>query len=163
MSDYHADKGVFYPDEGKLSNPFFSSRSFWNIKLFFFLRKNFLDSKIMFMEEVFVSRLCVFNLDGFNFHFYLGEFQTCISVSIQFLLSIKHFLLFISLIAQIWQLIISLLISSLQMSSHFFFYQHLIFTYLKEQKTLKCILYLLSFPKLIINYGNYEGRKYILK
>lgn len=60
-----------FPDEGKLSNPFFSSRSFWNIKLFFFLCKNFLDSKITFMEEVFISRLCVFNLDGFNFHYRL--------------------------------------------------------------------------------------------
>ena len=108
--------------------------------------------------------------DGFNFHLYLGEFQTCISVSIQCLLFIRHFLLFISWIAQIWQLI-SLLISSLQMSSHFslfisnlfFSYQSLIFTYLKEQRTLKCILYPLSFPRLIINYGNYECRKYNLK
>ena len=57
-------KESFYPDEGKLSNPFFSSRNFLNMKLFFFLSKNFLDSKIMFMKQIFI---CVFLVCVFLF------------------------------------------------------------------------------------------------
>lgn len=52
--NYHSDKRVFYLDKAKLSNLFFSSRTFWNLRFFFPPGQEFVDSKIMFREPVFI-------------------------------------------------------------------------------------------------------------
>lgn len=91
---------------------FFPQISIWALSVFLFWSlaiKCFISWKIQ-------------SLMGFNFHLCLSEFQTLFLVSafsIQHLLFSKCFCLFISSIAQIWQLIIFLFISLLQMSSLF--------------------------------------------